>query len=375
MSMVLKICHVTSVHQRYDTRIFYKECTSLAKAGYDVTLLVADNKAPEIRNGVKIISADFKPTSRLDRILHSSRVMFKYAMQVDAEIYHLHDPELLLVAKKLKQNSKKVIFDSHENYPAQIACKRYLPAALRQTAASVYKLYETSALRCCDAVVVPCTFYGGLNIFEGRCKKTVYISNAPKLEELYDKYNPENRKWNKAICHVGGLTYERGITHLIKAAYKADVKLILAGKFSPNGYHEELQKMPEYQCVDYRGFVNRDGLMEIFNESSIGIATILDIGQYNTFDNLYTKVYEYMSVGLPVIVSKYAYADKAVSRYKFGLSVKPDDINAIAEAIRQIIESPTAAKKMGNAGRLAVKTEFNWSLEEHKLIALYQSLI
>ena len=373
--MSVKVCHVTSVHQRYDTRIFHKECTSLAKAGYDVTLLVADNKAPEVRNGVKIISADFKPASRLDRILHSSRVMFKHAMQINAEIYHLHDPELLPVAKKLKQNSKKVIFDSHENHTAQIACKRYLPAALQQTAASVYKLYETSALRCCDAVVVPCTFYGGVNIFEGRCKKTVYISNAPKLEELYDKYNPENRKWNKAICHIGGLTYERGIMHLIKAAYKADVKLILAGKFSPNGYHEELQKMPEYQCVDYRGFVDRDGLMEIFNESSIGMATILNIGQYNTGDNFATKVYEYMSVGLPVIISKYAYADKAVSKYKFGLSVKPDDINAIADAIRQIIESPTAAKEMGNAGRLAVKTEFNWSIEEQKLIALYQSLI
>lgn len=54
--MTVKVCHVTSVHQRYDTRIFHKECTSLAKAGYDVTLLVADNKEPEIRNGEKIIS-------------------------------------------------------------------------------------------------------------------------------------------------------------------------------------------------------------------------------------------------------------------------------------------------------------------------------
>lgn len=372
--MSVKVCHVTSVHQRYDTRIFHKECTSLAKAGYDVTLLVADNKAPEVRNGVKIISADFKPQSRLDRILHSSCVMFKYAIQVNAEIYHLHDPELLPVAKKLKQNGKKVIFDSHENYPAQIVCKRYLPAALRQMTASVYKSYETSALKYCDAVVVPCTFYGGVNIFEGRCKRTVYISNAPKLEELYDKYNPEDRSCNKTICHVGSLTFERGITHLIKAAYKAGVKLILAGKFSPNSYHEELQKMPEYQNVDYRGFVNRDGLMDIFNESNIGMATILNIGQYNTGDNFATKVYEYMSVGMPVIVSKYTYADKAVSKYKFGLSVKPDDINAIADAICQIIGSPTVAKEMGNAGRLAIKTEFNWSNEERKLLNLYREV-
>ena len=372
--MSVKVCHVTSVHQRYDTRIFHKECTSLAKAGYDVTLLVADNKAPEVRNGVKIISAYFKPASRLDRIMHSSLVMLKYAMQVDAEIYHIHDPELLPMAKKLKQNDKKVVFDSHENYPAQIACKRYLPAALRQMTASVYKSYETSMLKYCDAVIVPCTFYGGVNIFEGRCTRTVCISNAPKLEELYNKYNPEDRKWNKTICHVGSLTFERGITHLIKASYKAGVKLILAGEFSPNGYHEELQKMPEYQSVDYRGFVNRDSLMGIFNESNIGMATILSIGQYNTGDNFSTKVYEYMSVGLPVIVSKYTYADQAISKYKFGLSVQPDDISAIADTISQIIESPTASKEMGKAGRLAVKTEFNWAVEEKKLLHLYMSI-
>lgn len=372
--MAVKVCHVTSVHQRYDTRIFHKECTSLAKAGYDVTLLVADNKMPEVRNGVKIISADFKPKSRLDRIMHSTRVMFKYAMQVNAEVYHLHDPELLPIAKKLKQRGKKVIFDSHENYPAQIACKPYLPNIVRKPASHAYKAYETHILKYCDAVIVPCTFYGGINIFEGLCKRTVYISNAPKLDELYDCYKQENRKWNRAVCHVGSLTYERGITHLIKATYIADVKLVLAGKFSPDGYQEELEKMPEYQCVDYRGFVDRNGIIDIFNEVSIGMATILNIGQYNIADNLATKVYEYMSLGLPVIISKYRYVDDVLSKYKFGVSVEPDNINAVANAIHYIIESLPIAKEMGNTGRLAVKEQFNWTIEERKLYELYASI-
>lgn len=373
--MAVKVCHVTNVHQRYDTRIFHKECTSLAKAGYDVTLLVADNKAAEIRNGVKIISVDFKPKSRWDRILHSSNAIFKYAMQVNAAIYHLHDPELLPVAKRLKQRGKKVIFDSHENYPAQIACKPYLSNMVRKTASYAYKAYETHILKYCDAVIVPCTFYGGVNIFDGRCKRAVYISNAPKLDELYDCYKPEDRKWNRAVCHVGSLTYERGITHLIKAAYTANVKLVLAGKFSPNGYQEELEKMPEYQCVDYRGFVDRNSLIDIFNEVSIGMATILNIGQYNTGDNFATKVYEYMSVGLPVIVSKYKYADDVLSKYQFGLSVEPDNIKAIADAIRYIIESPLIAKEMENIGRLAVKEQFNWAIEENKLLNIYREII
>ena len=373
--MSLKVCHVTSVHKRYDTRIFHKECSSLAKAGYDVTLLVADNKVPEVRNGIKIASADFKPTTRWHRILHASSTMFKYAMSVNADIYHLHDPELLPMAKKLKQCDKRVVFDSHENYPAQIACKYYLPSIMRKVASSIYKSYETHILKYCDAVIIPCTFYGGVNIFEGRCKRTVYISNAPKLEELYDVYREEKRKWNHTICYIGSLTYERGITHLIKAAYKANVKLVLVGNFVKEGYHEELQKMPEYQCVDYRGFVDRDGLMPIFNEASIGMATLLNVGQYNTGDNFVTKVYEYMSVGLPVIVSKYKYIEDTLSKHRFGLSVEPDNVDAIADAIRYIITSPHIAREMGNAGRIAIKGEFNWHIEENKLLRLYKELV
>ena len=60
------------------------------------------------------------------------------------------------------------------------------------------------------------------------------FDNVSKLEELYDKYNSDCRKWNKAICYFGGrrvFTYESGIAHLIKAAYKTNVKLILARRF------------------------------------------------------------------------------------------------------------------------------------------------
>lgn len=54
-----------------------KECVSLANAGYDVTLIVADNKEDEIYRGVKIISIDFHPKNRLDRILNSKKKMLK----------------------------------------------------------------------------------------------------------------------------------------------------------------------------------------------------------------------------------------------------------------------------------------------------------
>ena len=372
---MIKICHLTTAHSRYDDRIFIKECTSLANAGYDVTLLVADGKQDEIKNGVKIISVSDIRKSRFQRIIKSSNVMYKKALIVDADIYHLHDPELLPLARKMKKAGKKVIFDSHENYPAQIKVKGYIPYILRSVISGIYKTYETETAKMIDAVITPCTFFDGVDIFEGRCQKTEIISNAPLLSEFYDKYQEEKNE-NKApsVCHVGGLTYSRGITHLIKAAYKANVKLILGGKFSPASYETEVKQMPEYSSVDYRGHLTRDQVLKLYKESTIGAATILNIGQYNTGDNFATKVYEYMSMGLPVIITKYPYAEKMIQKYDFGISVNPDNVDEIAQAIRYLIYNPNKAKEMGENGRRAVLEEFNWDIEVKKLFNLYLNI-
>ena len=54
--MQAKITHLTSAHPRYDTRIFIKMCSSLAKKeNYRVSLVVADGKGDESKNSVNII--------------------------------------------------------------------------------------------------------------------------------------------------------------------------------------------------------------------------------------------------------------------------------------------------------------------------------
>ena len=60
-----KFTHLTSVHPRYDTRIFHKMCVSLAGHGHEVALVVADGKGDEIKNRVNIGAAS---KGRFDRI-------------------------------------------------------------------------------------------------------------------------------------------------------------------------------------------------------------------------------------------------------------------------------------------------------------------
>lgn len=66
-----KICILTSVHPAFDVRIFYKEARTLARAGYDVTLIAQHDKN-EIVDGVKVIALP-KAKNRFFRVFFLTR--------------------------------------------------------------------------------------------------------------------------------------------------------------------------------------------------------------------------------------------------------------------------------------------------------------
>jgi hypothetical protein len=155
-----KICHITTAHPFFDTRIFHKEAKSLLNAGYEV-FLIAPGERNTTKDGIKIIALQ-KYSERIRRMTFGVFSAFKSGLRTNATCFHLHDPELMPIGIMLKMFGKKVIYDVHEDYSKQTLSKEYILKPLRKAIAVGIKLTESICSRFFDGIITE----GMLNLVE-----------------------------------------------------------------------------------------------------------------------------------------------------------------------------------------------------------------
>lgn len=365
----MRIAHLTSVHPRNDVRVFHKECRSLCAHGYETTLVVADGLGDARIDGVAVVDVGH-PNGRLNRLTSTTRQVLGRAIALDAQIYHLHDPELLPVGLRLKQLGKTVVFDAHEDVPRQLLGKHYLHPWARRALSFAFERFERWACARLDAIVTATPFIA--DKFLRINPRTSSISNFPILGEL-DSDMPWADK-AREVCYVGSIASIRGIkemTHAM-ALCQTDVRLNLVGGFAENGLEVELQAYSGWSRVTPWGVQDRAGVRRALQQSVAGLVTLHPVINY--LDALPIKMFEYMAAGIPVIVSDFPLWAGIVNDAQCGVCVDPLDPAAIAAAIDHLVTHPERARHMGENGRRAVEHKYNWGTEEQKLLALYESL-
>lgn len=367
----MKVVHVTSVHPRYDTRIFLKMCSSLSGWGLDTTLVVADGGGDEIKNGVKIIDAGPKTGGRLSRMTKTARRVYATAKEVTADVYHLHDPELMPMGVKLVKKGCKVIFDVHEDFPEDILSgKPYLNNLSAWTLSKFMAVYEK---RCCKrySAVVAATqsIYDKLKNIN---IKTVNVNNYPIIDELAPGTTAPIKQTQ--VCYVGGIVGIRGIIEMVDSMelVRSSVKLQLVGKFIDDNLRNDTMNRPGWSNVEEQGVLDRLQVKEILNTSLAGLVLFLPVPNHTASQP--NKMYEYMSSAIPIIASNFPLWREIVEGNKCGICVDPTKPSEIAAAIDYFVENPSVAKEMGENGRQAVINTYNWETEKNKLFDLYRSL-
>ena len=369
----VKIAHLTTVHPRGDTRIRIREVGSIANAlGGPVALLVQDGRGNSVQEGgkIRIIDTGPQPSGRLARMTLGVYRMWRVVRPLRVQLVHFHDPELIPLGLILKYSGHRVIYDVHEDLPLQVLTKYWLPAFARHPVSWIVSIVEWLASRVFNAVVSATPKI--TERFPSR--KSTTVQNFPILDELVKAEVIPYQKRPMQFAYVGGLTRERGACEMVNALrHIENAQLWLAGTFQPANLQTELETLPGWQRVVFAGWANRIQVGEILGNARAGLVVLHPTQRYP--DAYPTKMFEYMSVGLPVIVSDFALWRGIVEDAGCGLLVDPLDPQAIADAMQWILDHPAEAEAMGRRGREAVEKHYNWETEAEKLVALYNKLL
>ncbi|WP_156854333.1 glycosyltransferase [Oceanobacillus sp. AG] len=372
MTAPKRVAHLTTVHHPTDPRIYHKECKSLKKAGFDVTLIAQSNENDDIQDKpIRHIPLK-KYNSRLKRMTLGVYDAYKKAKYLNADVYHFHDPELLPVGWLLKRKDNVVIYDIHEDYRTSILQKDYASMPVKKLLASFYKWMERFFAR--DAALCLAEKY-----YKDIYPAGVCILNYPTINDSFLNSKREGQVEYK-LLYTGNVTFERGaMEHARIPLLDQDIEVHVVGK-CPSSIAEKM-----YQAAgDNKDRLFIEGINQFIEKEVIearylntnwlaGIALFPPTEHYMKKE--LTKFFEYMNAGLPIICSDFPVWKEFMETYECGIAVNPYDDEAIKDAILYLKDNPEEARRMGENGKRAVQEELNWGTEEKKLIAWYNKLL
>lgn len=368
----IRIVHIASTHRPFDSRIFEKECRSLAGHGYEITLIVPHHR-DEIVDGIRIRAVKL-PGSGRERLTRTLGLLYDAAMEEPAEaIFHFHDAELIFHMLRLARRGRRVVYDAHEITRLQILHMAWIPRLARPIIARILHAAERRGDRRFAGIIgaVPAI----LDQFDN--PRRALVRNFP----FTTRYRPaEPTPWNERparLIYLGGLTEARGLREMMKAMAlipeSLDAELRLAGSCHPPSLEREIRNWPGSNRTTYLGWLEFDDLVAELDTARIGLVVLKPTDQYLL--SYPTKLFQYMAAGIPVIASDFPVWRDLLAPHHCCILVDPNRPDEIAEAAGYLLDHPDEARRMGLRGLRAARENFDWSSEEATLLAFYEELL
>lgn len=370
----IKVCHLASGYFRDNPRIFYRQCLSLKKNDYSVSLLLNDGIKEQIINDIKIKSTNKKFNNRILDILLCTFIFFGPSVKEKADIYQLHSPELIPLGLLLKLLGKSVTYDAHEDMESHILEKKTIPFFLRNFISKVFTLFMNLALRFFDGVITPHN-----HVLDKLIKinpNSKLVTNFPlsniDITHSYEDYV----KRGDIVCYSGTVYPHSQQSEIIKAVIDHPRAQYHVAGFIPEEMKNKYRKISDLKKFKFHGLMPSNKLIEFYNYCSLGVCIFPYMGNLGGKQGTYAvnKLFEYMEAGLPVVCSDYSLWKDIIDKYKCGLYVDPYSLPQIKNAISFILDNKDEAYLMGLNARKAIEKEFNWNISEKEYLSSFNFL-
>lgn len=351
----LRILVVTTVHTPFDARIHHRQIRTLVADGCEVTYAApwsaTGSDATRVGPGVRVVDLP-RATGRrrLGALAAARRTIHDLAPAHDVVL--LHDPELVLAVSRRARRRTSVVLDVHEDLPASLVDRAWLPGWLRPLARRAAGALERHAERRLAGLLL--AEHGYVDRFAGTHP---VVPNLPWLPT-----NPPPAGSEHRVVYVGRLSIGRGVLEMVSLARELATdpnapRVELVGPADAE-VRPLLRRSEVEGVLTWHGFLPNSEAMAIVAGSLAGLSPLRDRPNYR--HSMPTKVVEYLAHGVPALATPLAKPMELITASGGGEIVPFQAPRALADAVRQLAADPSHAARLGAAGRRHVASAYSW---------------
>lgn len=243
------------------------------------------------------------------------------------------------------------------------------------------KLVESTFYWRCMALV---TISNGLKEYldeKTAHKKQVSIvrngSSIPDIPALADKRANCFSRPTINVCYAGVIGLLQPIEDIVDAAEltirDSSIRYTVIGDGVRRKNLETKLLTKNLVNIEFTGALSQNDTIEMLLKSDIAIVTLLEIEQFKSA--LPSKFFDYMAIGLPVVLGVDGEAREILETHKTGIYYKPGCPEDLVEKIRWLKAHPDEGRAMGQAGRGVAKSMFSRYELAIKMEAIISELI
>jgi len=349
-----------------------KEAKTLADAGHDVTLLgwqrFGDAPIQEEQYHYTIKRLKFRAPIEKTVIFYLPiwwTLAFLWLLKEDWDVVHAADLDTYIpafFAAKIKR--KSLVYDIFDFYADMVP----LPAFVRNCVAT----FDILLMKFADAVIVVDPSRLKQIGKEGDSSINIIYNSPMDPPTLSMTGMQKVQQAPFKIFYAGILGEGRDFETVIQATRGIrEVRVEFAGF----GYYaEHLRSLSEREShVTFIGTIPYDEVIRRTLQSDLLFA----LYDPNVPNNRYAspnKLFEAMMCGKPILVSDGTAMADIVKEEECGLVVPYGDVDAIKHAILTLKNDPVLCRRLGENGRRAYETKYNWKIMEERLLEIYRRL-